>query len=150
VFASSNAAIGSVTSSQTFFKLSTLPGQTLQSPALLGTIQLTALPGPSAFVSLVASNILGTKVDGSTDGNIASQPGRVVLIGAVPLLEPKLGTNATRTLILYDNPGTNYLLQFNTSLTSPNWQSGGSGTVTNLIQVFPVDPTAPTLFYRVR
>jgi hypothetical protein len=27
---------------------------------------------------------------------------------------------------------------------------GGSGTVTNLIQVFPVDPTAPTLFYRVR
>jgi len=65
-------------------------------------------------------------------------------------LEPVLGTNSTRTLILYDNPGTNFHLMVNTSLNGSTWQDGGSGIVTNLMQTFSVDPTAPVLFYRVK
>jgi hypothetical protein len=150
VFASSNAAIASASSTQTFFNLSTVSGQTLPSPALLGTIYFMALPGPSAFLAQVATNIVGTKLDGSAAGNASTQPGRVVVVGSQPLLEPTLGTNATRTLILYDNPGTNFQLTFNSSLDSTNWQTVASGTITNLIEYFPVDATAPALFYRVK
>jgi hypothetical protein len=99
---------------------------------------------------VVATNILGTQVGGSVVGNIASGAGQVVVVGAVPLLTPMLGSNSTRFLILYDNPGTNYQLLVNTSLTGTNWQSAGSGMVTNLIEYFPVDPAAPYLFYRAQ
>jgi hypothetical protein len=150
VFASSNATIGNVSSSQTFFNLNAAPGQTLQTPSLLGTIYFEALPGPSAFLSLVASNILGTALGGSVEGNIASDPARVVVIGAQPLLQTMLGSNSTRVLILYDNPGTNYQLTVSTNLTSTNWLNGSSGTVTNLIQYIPVNSTAPVIFYRAQ
>jgi len=149
VFVSSNSAIASATSAQTFFSLTTTNGQTLQSPSVLGSIRFLALPGPSAILTLVATNILGTEVDGSEDGNIASEAGRVVIVGVQPLLEAKVGTGGARTLILYDNPGTNYELLVSTNLTDPNWSVGASGTVTNVMQYLPVDPTAPALFYRV-
>jgi hypothetical protein len=150
VFASSNTAIASASSTETFFNLSTVSGQTLPSPALLGTLYFRALPGPSVILTQAATNIVGTKLDGSVAGNASSLPERVVVVGAQPLLEPVLGTNSTRWLILYDNPGTNYHLLFNTSLTGTNWQDGGSGIVTNLMEYFSVDPTAPVLFYRVQ
>ena len=151
VFASSNYTIASATSSQTFFTLSTTGGQTLPSPSLLGTIRFQALPGPSAFLSVVATNILGTEADGSLVGNIASGAGRVVLVApAQPLLEPLLGTNSTRTLILYDNPGTNYQLMMTTNLLAPTWQTAAGGMVTNLIEYFPVPSNAPYLFYRAQ
>jgi hypothetical protein len=150
VFASSNATIANVSSSQTFFNLNAVPGQTLQTPSLLGTIYFEALPGPSAVLSLVASNILGTALGGSVEGNIASDPARVVIIGAQPLLKPVLGSNSTRLLILYDNPGTNYLLMVSTNLSSTNWLNSSSGTVTNLMQYIPVNPTAPVIFYRAQ
>ena len=150
VFAASNSAIARVNSAPTDFSLGSAPGQTLQSQALLGTIFFKALPGPSAFLLLAASNILGAAVDGSMVGNIASAPGRVVVIGAEPLLEPLLGANSTRTLILYDSPGTNFQLKIYTDLATTNWRSGGSGTVTNLTEYFNVDPTVPILFYRAQ
>ena len=148
MFASSNSAIASANASQTVFNLTTGPGRTLQSPSLLGTIQMAALPGPSAFLTVVATNIIGTELGGGVVGNISSQPGRVVVVGAQPLLEPLLGTNFTRTLILYDNPGTNYQLLVNTNLASTNWLIQASGTITNLIEYFPEDPTAPELFFQ--
>jgi hypothetical protein len=150
VFASSNATIANVSSSQTFFNLNAAPGQTLQTPSLLGTIYFKALPGPSAVLSVVASNILGTALGGNVEGNIASDPARVVVIGAQPLLQTLLGSNSARMLILYDNPGTNYQLMISTNLTSTNWLNGGSGTVTNLMQYVPVNPTAPVIFYRAQ
>jgi hypothetical protein len=149
-FASSNAAIARVNSAQTDFSLGTAPGQTLQSQALLGTIFFKALPGPSAFLFLAASNILGAAVNGSMVGNIASAPGRVVVIGAEPLMEPLLGANSSRTLILYDTPGTNFQLKIYTDLESTNWRSGGTGMITNLVEYFTVDPTVPILFYRAQ
>jgi len=151
VFASSNASIASATSSQTFFSLTTAGGQTLASPSLLGTIHFLALPGPSAFLTVVATNILGTQTGGSLVGNIASEAGRVVVIApAQPLLEPMLGSNSVRTLILYDNPGTNYQLMVTTNLLTPTWQMAAGGMVTNLIEYFPVPSNAPSLFYRAQ
>jgi hypothetical protein len=149
-FASSNAAIASVNSTRTFFNLGTVPGQTLQSPSLLGTLSMGTLPGNSAYEYLAATNILGAKTDGSLAGNISSQPGRIVVVGAQPLLEAQLGSNSTRVLILYDRLGTNYHLTFSTNLTSAQWQNGASGTVTNLVQQFNVDPSQPALFFQAK
>jgi len=82
-------------------------------------------------------------------GDISSEAGRVVIVEAQPLLEAKVDTNGARTLILYDNPGTNFELMVTTNLAAPNWPVSASGTVTNLMQYLPVDPTAPALFYRI-
>jgi hypothetical protein len=154
-FVSSNAAVAAsfvqpVNSSQTFFSLNTTDGQTLQSPSQLGTIYLTALPGSSAFLSLVASNILGTKSDGSFVGNIAGQPGQVVVIGAQPLLQAGRVSNSTPMLTLYGNPGTNYEFLYSTNLVSTNWQSAGSVLMTNLQQEYIINQTAPQMYFRAR
>ena len=108
---------------------------------------ISPFPGPSAFLALVGSNILGTKMDGSVAGNVLSQPGRIVVIGPEPLLEPQVGPNSTRLLTLYGNPGTNYQFLVSTNLASTNWQSGWSGTITNLLESIPVDQTAPQIFH---
>ena len=150
VFASSNAAIASATSSQAFFSLSTAGGQTLQSPSLLGTIRFQALPGPSEFILVVATNVLGAEVSGDVVGNIASGSGRVVLVGNDPLLEPLRDTNAAQTLILYGNPGSSYQLMFTTNLMSPAWDTWTTGTSTNLIQYIPITPTSPATFFHAK
>ena len=154
-FAASNASISTtivqpVSASQTFFNLNTTAGQTLQSPSLLGTIFFKALPGSSGFLPIVATNILGTKLDGSVVGNIVGQPGRVVVIGPEPLLEALISSNSTRMLTLYGNPGTNYQVLFNTNLLSTNWQNGTNVTLTNLFELIPADQTAPQIYYRAR
>jgi hypothetical protein len=151
-FAPSNSSIGSATlqllgSSNVFLNIDTTSGQTLQSPSVLGSVFLTPESGHSAFVPLVGIGLLGTKSDGSTVGNITSQPGRVVVIGPEPLLQAGL-SNSTRILILYGNPGTNYQLLYSTNLHSTNWLPGPGALQTNLLQFYSPDPTAPQIYYR--
>ena len=154
-FASSNSSIATaavqvLASSNAFLNIDTLTGQSLQSNTLLGTMFISPLPGDSAFLPLVASNILGMELDGNVVGNVLSQAGRVVVIGPQPLLQPQVGPNSTRLLTLYGNPGTNYQFWVSTNLASPNWQSGWSGTITNLFEFIPVDQTVPQIFIRVQ
>src|SRR5208283_2270579 len=117
---------------------------------LLGSLAFQALPASSAFVPLVVSNVVGLKSDGTPVGNSGGISGRVVVIGLQPLLEAWLGSNSTRMLTLYGNPGTNYQLMFSTNLSSTNWQIGLNLTMTNLLEYFPVDQTAPQIFYRAQ
>ena len=137
-------------SSRSAYTLTTKSNQTLQSPSQLGTMMFTALPGHSAFLPLVPQNILAKKTDGSLAGNVAGEPGRVVVIGPEPLLEAWIGSNSVRMLALYGNPGTNYQVLTNTSLSSTSWQAGWSVTLSNLFEDFPADPLAPRIFYRAR
>ena len=137
-------------SARTFFNLGTKPGQTLQSPSQLGSMSFTALPGHSGFLPLVAANILGTKDDGTSAGNISGQPGTVVVIGLEPLLAAWMASNSTRMLTIYGNPGTNYQLTYSTNLMVPNWQPAFTVPMTNLFKSVPVDQTAPQIFYRAQ
>jgi hypothetical protein len=153
--ASNNPCIAAATvqcagSAPPLFCMLTGPGQTLQSPSLLETVAFTALPGDSAFVPVVATNIVGFKSDGSGVGNVISLPGQVVVIGRQPLLTSSLGNNAARTLTVYGNPGTNYQMAFSTNLALPDWQPAGSILMTNLWQNFDVDQTAPQIYYRAQ
>jgi hypothetical protein len=153
VMVSSNSAIGTATvetvdASQTLIGIVPGNGQTLQGPSLLGSIQFQALPGHSAFVPLTPNNLVGTMTDGSAVGNASGQPGRAVVIGPEPLVEAWLGTNSQRMLTLYGNPGATYALGFRTNVLGTNWQFAWSTPMTNLYEVFGVDPTPPLVFYR--
>ena len=152
-FASSNGTIASATAStldasSASFRLAAQPGQIFQSPSTLGTVNFLVTPGDSAIVAMYATNVSGSKVDGSLGGNISSSPCRVVVIGPQPLLDAGVGPNATRQLILYGNPGTNYQVLYSTNLLSTNWQSMGSMVQTNLADPFNANQTMPKIFYR--
>ncbi|HEY1787893.1 MAG TPA: immunoglobulin domain-containing protein [Verrucomicrobiae bacterium] len=152
-FASSNSSIQNPTfqlldSSNVYLNVKTITGQTLDSQPLLGTIYFTPGPGPSEFLPLVGSNILGTASDGTVAGDVNSLSGRVAVIAAEPLIEAGLGSNSSRTLILYGNPGTNYELTFTTNLLSPNWQIWSNFKMTNLFQPLQPNQTSPQVFYR--
>ena len=134
-------------SAQTFFSFGASSNQPMQGPTNFGSLSFTAMPGNSAFVPLGISAIIGAKLDGNNVGNPSGQPGRVVVIGAQPLLAAGLGSNSTRILTLYGNPGTNYQFLFSTNLLS-NWQTGATVLQTNLFEQFYVDPSAPLIFYR--
>jgi hypothetical protein len=154
-FASSNSSIATavveaLASSNVFLNIATLSGQFLSSNSLLGTMFISPLPGDSAFLPMVGSNVLGTKLDGSVVGNMFSQAGRVVVIGPEPLLEAWFGSNSIAMLTLYGNPGTNYQFLSNTNLASTNWQSAGSALMTNLQENFIINQTTPQMYFRAR
>jgi len=152
-FPLTNSGIGTsvvqvIDSARTFFSLAAVQGQTLPSTSQLGSIVFTALPGDSAFLPVVAENSLGTKQNGTTVGNIAGQPGTVVVIGPQPLLAAFLGTGSTRMLTIYGNPGTNYQFTYATNLANPYWLPAFTLPMTNQVETFPVNQTAPQIYYR--
>jgi hypothetical protein len=109
VMTASNSAIGSIalqnTDAQLFLNLAAQPSQTITGPTVLGSLSFAAQPGHSAFVPLEVAGVVGTKLDGTPVGNSSGLPGRVVVIGPEPLLEASLGTNSSRLLTVYGNPG---------------------------------------------
>jgi hypothetical protein len=152
---SSNPAIASATvqsggSSPPLFTLVTLPGQTLPSPSLLGTIGFTALPGDSAFVPVTAANIIGIQSGGTPVGNVTSLPGQITVVGLHPLLGLALAGNSMVTLTFYGNPGSNYQLAFTTNLASTNWQTGQTIQQTNLQQSVNVPTTNAHMYFRLQ
>jgi hypothetical protein len=153
VFTNSSIGISTVQvldSARAGFTLSTKANQTLQSPSQLGNIFFSALPGASGFVPVVPADILAYKTDGTLAGNTGGQPGRVVVIGAEPLLKAWKGSNSISMLTLYGNPGTNYEFLVGTNLSSNIWLPAGSVLMTNLQQDFIINLTAPQMYFRAR
>jgi hypothetical protein len=151
----SNSAIASATAntvdpSHTQFNIGSQGGQVLQGVALLGSISLDALPGPSAFVPLALANISVEAANNSAVTNLIAQVGRVVVIGAQPLLESAIGANSSRTLTLYGNPGVNYDLLSTTNIANTNsWSTVGSVTMSQLVQSVSLgSATNPVQFFQ--
>jgi hypothetical protein len=120
-----------------FFSLASATAQVFQEPILAGSICLSALPGQSAFVPLMVTNVVATKADGTLVGNTYGQPGLVVVVGAEPLLGAALDTNSSVIITLYGNPGSNYVIQNTSDLRPPiSWQPAYTVTMTNLTQLF--------------
>jgi hypothetical protein len=68
-----------------------------------------------------------------------------------PLLEAHLA-NQTRSLLVYGQPGTNYVLQYSTNVAGTvSWHSLMSYSLTNSFQYFTnIDTTNPLIFYRIQ
>jgi len=153
---STNLAVGAAilqgsSASQAQFNVSALAGRSLQGPATIAQLcfQSTAAPH-SSFLPLVIAGLEGTETNGTVVGNAVGLPGRVAIVAVEPLLQASLGTNGTRVLTLYGNPGTNYVLQSAPDLSGGHWQTVLSATQTNVVQVFiGVGGTNPPIqFYR--
>jgi hypothetical protein len=123
-------------------------GQVFQRALSLGTACFDTAPGSSGFLQVQATNVDGSKGDGSAVGSASGPSVSLVLIGAQPLLEASLTTNLARLLTLYGNPGAAYEVDYTTNLLPANWQYGWRVPMTNLYEVFSVNASLPQVFYR--
>lgn len=127
-------------------------GQPILGTLPLGSLTFAATSNqPSAFVALNISSLAATQGNGvPVPGTIANN-GRVVVVGAAPLLEAFLHTNRQGGLVLYGNPGVTYFLESTTNLSdAASWGLEWQGRLNDLFQVFDLNNTNQTIFYRAR
>jgi hypothetical protein len=126
---------------------------------LIGTQQVawlhfnTVSNQSSAFVALRLDNTVGYQADGTEVRNFAPQSGRLVIIGAEPLLEAVFNANRAPTLILYGPPGFNYEVQTHPQFDAPRemWQPYWQGPLEDLFRSLPLNAGANrTLFFRAK
>jgi hypothetical protein len=133
--------------------LSTCPNQSLIGTQQVAWLHFTAISNQSsAFVPLLIDNTVGRQPDGAEVRNFAPQAGRVVVVGAEPLLEAILATNRQPALILYALPGPDYTIEgkprWDASLP---WQTVWQGAQTNLFQqIQPIGGTNRMMFFRAK
>jgi hypothetical protein len=130
------ATARTVDGSDAIFNVGVKGGQVLLGSNVIGSICMDTLPGASAFVPLDVVN-MGTAASNNTPiTNVTVQFSRVVVIGPEPLLDASLGSNSTRLLTVYGNPGVSYDLLTTTNLSDKNsWIPAGSVILTDLFQV---------------
>ena len=130
-----------------------LPDHSFQGTQHLARLHFTTVAGQtSAFVPLSISSLSCTRATAGFAPALLANDGRLVVIGAEPLLEPLLGSNGRRQLILYGKKGVTYSIQSRTSLgPEGSWLIRASVPLpsTNFFRILPApSPTAPLIFYR--
>jgi len=141
------ATVQAALASQPQFNFATQAGRALTGSSLLGYICVGVLDsGHSAFASLAVTNLTATTTAGVQSVPVFGQDGELILIQGHPLLEAMPPTNGTAPrLTLYGNPGTNYFIQYTTSMSppivwSPLTNYTLAGLLTNFNQASPADP----------
>jgi hypothetical protein len=102
----------------------------------------------SAITYLGLSQLAGTRSDGSSAAKPGTANGRVIIIAK----EPALDALPNNSLVVYGQPGTNYLLLFTTSLSQHvNWYPLFIYTQTNTFQTITnIGSADSTIFYRIQ
>jgi hypothetical protein len=135
---------------------STITLSTTNASALVGTnavaqVNFVVVAGqPSSFTSLLSSSVSSLKADGTPVPACAGGGGELVLVGSRSLLEGRVLPGGEQDLCLYGPLTSNYVLQ---STATPgitgSWQKVSSGTLTNLMQLFPgVNSPNASAFFR--
>jgi hypothetical protein len=131
--------------------LGTCSNQFLVGTQQVAWLVITAVANQqSAFVPVEIGPSIGTQPDGTFVTNYVTQAGRVVIVGAEPLLEAGRSTNGLVQVILYAPVGTTNTVQTTTQLpvTGP-WTPWQQITPTNLVTPLPpLSATNRTLFLR--
>jgi hypothetical protein len=109
---------------------------------------LAPLQTHSAIAPLALPQLTGTQADGSAAAKPGTGNGRVFVIGREPLLDAWFGTDFSRKLALYGNPGSSYELDFTTNLLGGNWQFGWRLPMTNTFEAFDANGALPQVYYR--
>jgi hypothetical protein len=131
--------------------VTTAPSQPLIATQAVLELNFTANANPpSAFVTLLATNINGLKPAGAPYVNSIAQPGLVAVVEDQPLLLGNVSSNQTRSLVLFGKPGTNYQLQFTTNLITPDWQLLFNYMQTNGAVTVTLVSTNAVVFYRLQ
>ena len=142
-----------LSSNQLFLSYAPPFGQSLLRTQQLGQLSLTVVSNqPSAFVRipLVLTRVKGVRADGTAVSWNLLGDGEIVTVGKQSLLRAALGADGQRSLTLYGQPGTNYVIEFTFSLVPPVlWQNFGSVVLTNLAQpVGNAGNTNSEIYYR--
>ena len=124
----------------------------LRGGRLLAQVNFTAVSTQTTVVPLLLSNLTAIQASGVAVPRTLADPSRVVVVGNEPLVEVLMSTNQQPMLVLYGEPGPNYLIQSTTDLQNTNlWQTAWQGTLTNLIQVIgPATSSQGTYFRALR
>jgi hypothetical protein len=131
--------------------INTTAGQTLTGTQPIVQLNFVAASSPpSAFVSLIATNINALKPSGAPYVNYIPQSGTVAVVEDQPLLSGGVAANLNRTLVLYGKLGSTYQLQYTTNLTIPDWQPLFNYVQTNGVVTFSLIPSNSVVFYRLR
>lgn len=126
-------------------------GESFSGNKPLGQLAFTAGPDPSsAFVPLRVTGLTATRPDASPVAQVVSESGRVVVVGAQPLLEALRSEDGSRTLMLYGRPNAAYAIEYANALSGPNsWRFWVRVPMTGLSATLrPTQPVEPAIFYR--
>jgi hypothetical protein len=151
---STNIAVGAVnllsaSATQAQFDVIALSGHSLSGPANIAEVCFQALGVQSAFATLTLTNMQGTEPNGTLVGNPSGTPGLVTIVAVQPLLQALSVSNSTIVLTLFGNPGSNYVIQSASNLTTTNWHSLMSMTQSNVgMQINVNTSNAPMQYYR--
>src|SRR5207237_8186657 len=83
----------------------------LQPGQAIAQLSFTAISTQSAFVPLLLSNVTAIQTNDIALNRTIATSGRVVVVGAEPLLEALPSTNSQPTLILYGEPGAHFIVE---------------------------------------
>ena len=130
-------------------RLGTLPGLSLAGEQAVSALRFIAAPGQSsAFVPLAVSDVSGTQNTGQPVPRTAGNDGRVVYLGAEPLLE-LLRHEPQCRLLLFGRPAPSYTVESTLNLTpGVTWTPLWTGPSSNLVEVFLLAPTNQAQFFR--
>ncbi|HWX21960.1 MAG TPA: fibronectin type III domain-containing protein [Candidatus Binatia bacterium] len=104
----------------------------------------------SAFVSLPVRTLSAVRPTGVPFTNCTAGCGRVVVVKDLPLLESLQATNGARSLAVYGRVGTNYQVQYKTSLTAGgSWSPLLTYGHTNVAQTLSIGSSSPLILYRL-
>ncbi len=132
-------------------RISALPGQVLSQAQPVAHLEFTAVANQTtAFVPLRLSGLSAVQANGELVPKTLAHDGRVVVVGAAPIIEAMISTNEQRSIVLYGTPGKSYVVECTTNLVNPVWTLFGQGALTNQSQRFQSVPTNQTQFYRAR
>jgi hypothetical protein len=126
-------------------------GQAWQGTQAVAQIVYKAVAGkPSAFGLSTASAVTAIQADGQTVPRRFGSSGKLVFVGAEPLVESSVSTNGQRSLVLYGPAGSSSHLESAATATGQGgWTSEFSTTLTSsLFQTFQPANTGSVKFYR--
>lgn len=132
-------------------RLRPLAGMSFTGEKQLAVFASTAVAGQvSAFVPLRVTGLSVTHPDTTTVANLFAQAGRVVVVGAQPLLEAFNETNGMRRLALYGIPGVAYGIENSPKFAQPSvWSAVTHFVAQALTTSVPVTTAASAdVFYR--
>ena len=127
------------------------PAQVFLGDSELARLGFTALPtGSSVVLPLLVQDVQAQRSDESYVLNIATDDGRVVVVGEEPILEAhRLGSsNEVKHLTLYGRPGRIYEIQSSVLNAPITWTMAGEVLLTAPSAELYVPSPAGNIFYR--
>ena len=105
-------------------QLGALPGQSFSGNKALAQLAFRAGEDPkSAFVPLKVTSLTAIKSGGGSLTQVVPTSGRVVVLGAEPLVEASRAQNGSRTLTLYGLPNSAYAIEYaNVLASADSWK----------------------------